>query len=77
MRTSSADSDENTAEIKRLALFVENESTGETVFSFNEAHMEGKEYFQGLGDGTIGIKDEFNNEDFDDLFIRFYVNPLF
>tara|TARA_B100001093_G_C26266762_1_gene775121 strand:- start:21 stop:530 length:510 start_codon:yes stop_codon:yes gene_type:complete len=77
LSTSSADSDENTAEIKRLALFVENESTGETFFSFNEANMEGKEYFQGLGNGTIGIKDEFNNEDFDDLLISFDVNPLF
>ena len=51
-------------------LFVENESS-DTVFTFNEANLEGKEYFHGLGDGTIGIKDELNNDEFDHLLISF------
>ena len=76
MTASSADSDESADEVTRLAYFVENESLGETFFSFVEANLDDQNYFQGMGDGTIGIKDEYNNEDFDDLLISFDVNPL-
>ena len=75
LTTSSADSEESSG-ISRLAYFIENESSGETFFSFVEANLDDQEYFQGFGDGSIGIKDELNKEDFDDLLISFDVNPL-
>ena len=56
-----------------LAPFIENESLEATYFSFNEANAEDKHYFKNLGNGTLGVKDHFYNQDFDDLLIGFDV----
>ena len=59
-----------------MALFIENKSLDETYFSFNEANADDKHYFQNFGNGTIGVKDHFDNQDFDDLLVGYEVNTL-
>lgn len=73
VRTKSSEEFEEDTTIKMLAPFIENESLEATYFSFNEANAEDKHYFKNLGNGTLGVKDHFYNQDFDDLLIGFDV----
>ena len=75
-RTKSTEDFEEDTTIKKLAPFIENKSLEATYFSFNEANAEEKYYFKSLGDGTVGVKDHFDNQDFDDLLVGFDVNKL-
>ena len=68
-RTKSSEDFEEDTTIKMLAPFIENKSLEATYFSFNEANAEDKYYFKSLGNFTVGVKDHFDNQDFDDLLI--------
>ena len=63
------DTFEATEGIDLFAPFMEDELTGEKYFAFDEANAEGDLFFKSNGDGTIGIKDHKNNDDFDDLIV--------
>ena len=59
-----------------FATYLTDNLTGETYFAFDEANAEGNKFFKSFGDGTIGIKDDKNNEDFDDLLLSFDLQSL-
>ena len=59
-----------------LAPFIEDKLTGETYFVFDEANADGEKFFKNLGNGTIGVKDDKNNNDFDDIIISFDLQSL-
>ena len=52
-----------------FAPFLEDKSTGEVYFAFDVQNAWGEKFFKSFGDGTIGIKDDKNNDDFDDLIV--------
>ena len=55
---------------------MEDELTGEKYFAFDEANAEGDLFFKSNGDGTIGVKDDKNNDDFDDLIVSLDLQNL-
>ncbi len=59
-----------------FAPFLEDKLTGEVYFAFDEANVDGEQFLKSNGDGTIGIKDDKNNDDFDDLIISFDLQSL-
>ena len=59
-----------------FATYLTDNLTGETYFAFDEANAEGNKFFKSFGDGTIGIKDDKNNQDFDDLLLGLDINFL-
>ena len=62
--------------IDMLATYLTDNLTGETYFAFDEANVDGDKFFKSFGDGTIGIKDDKNNDDFDDLIISLDLQSL-
>ena len=59
-----------------FAPFIKDTSTGEVYFAFDEANADGEKFFKSFGDGTIGVKDDKNNDDFDDLIISLDLQSL-
>ena len=59
-----------------FAPFLEDKLTGEVYFAFDEENGDGSKFFKSFGDGTIGIKDDKNNDDFDDLIISLDLQSL-
>ena len=70
------DTFEATDGIDLFAPFMEDELTGEVYFAFDEANAEGDLFFKSNGDGTIGVKDDKNNDDFDDLIVSLDLQSL-
>jgi hypothetical protein len=71
------DTFEATDGIDLFAPFMEDQLTGDKYFAFDEANAEGDLFFKSNGDGTIGIKDDKNNDDFDDLIVSLDLQKLF
>ena len=59
-----------------FAPFLEDKSTGEVYFAFDVQNAWGEKFFKSFGDGTIGIKDDKNNDDFDDLIVSLDLQSL-
>ena len=59
-----------------FAPFLEDKLTGEVYFAFDEEHADGSKFFKSFGDGTIGIKDDKNNDDFDDMIVSLDLRSL-
>ena len=59
-----------------FAPFLEDKLTGEVYFAFDEENADGSKFFKSFGDGTIGIKDDKNNDDFDDLIVSLDLQSL-
>ena len=59
-----------------FATYLTDNLTGETYFAFDEANADGNKFFKSLGDGTIGIKDDKNNDDFDDLIVSLDLHSI-
>ncbi len=70
------DTFEATDGIDLFAPFMEDQLTGDKYFAFDEANAEGDLFFKSNGDGTIGIKDDKNNDDFDDLLVSLDMQSL-
>ncbi len=62
--------------IDMFATYLTDNLTGETYFAFDEANADGEKFFKSFGDGTIGIKDDKNNDDFDDLIVSLDLQSL-
>ena len=62
--------------IDMFATYITDNLKGETYFAFDEANADGAKIFRSFGDGTIGIKDDKNNDDFDDMLLSFDLTNL-
>ena len=51
-------------------------SQTESPLLLDEANAEGDLFFKSNGDGTIGVKDDKNNDDFDDLIVSLDLQSL-
>ena len=51
-------------------------SQTESPLILDEERAGGEQFFKSFGDGTIGIKDDKNNDDFDDMILSFDLQSL-
>jgi hypothetical protein len=76
LENASARYEEEEEGIDMFASYLKDNLTGETYFAFDEANADGDKFFKSFGDGTIGIKDDKNNDDFDDMILSFDLQSL-